>query len=825
MTVTHAWALALLALPVVWAAWEWRRTSSRPRLIAKTLSAAAILAALSEPVLETWETKVAVAVLADTSASVSEQDLARMSGLASRILDERGRHQVRILPFAGEVRAPLPGEFNGSPRLRPTPGAAGRSTNLEAAILEAAAGTPTGLLPRIVLISDGLENSGSLSRAAWQARELGIPIDTYALEGRPKPELAIESVRFPALAFAGERFPIELTVRSPRPAEGRVTLNAEGRPLGASTARLEEGLNQVRVFASLNLAGAFDISGELEAPGLGAIRFAHAVTIRSPKVLFISDDPEGTESHLFGAWRSGAFDIDKSRELEPGKLDRYQLVVLNNWDLEGETEAAKTAVEGYVRAGGGLLVIGGERNVYVEDREKREDPLEQTLPARLVPPKSPEGTCVVLIVDKSSSMEGRKMELARLSAIGVIDNLRPVDRIGVLIFDNSFQWAVPIRKADNRTLIKRLIAGITPDGGTQIAPALAEAYRRVAPVQATFKHIVLLTDGISEEGDSMILAREAAANRVTISTVGLGQDVNKSFLEKVAQFAQGKSYFLTDPSGLAQILLRDVLEHTGQTTVEKPVTPVPVGDSSLLAAFPEGGFPTLQGYVRFESKLGAETILKLEEDPLLSRWQYGLGRAAVFASDAKSRWAESWVSWSGFDTFWLNLARDLLPHAVSRQAEILFDRANRRLVVDYRLTDASRGDRRPIPELYVVGPGDFRQTMGLEKVADGAYRGVVDVGSRQGLFRVRALENSEEFPETGIYLEEEELNEYGADAGALRSLSQFTGGRFEPQPSQVFDTAGRAVPMRMPLWPALLALAILLGLGELILRKWRTIWG
>ena len=65
----------------------------------------------------------------------------------------------------------------------------------------------------------------------------------------------------------------------------------------------------------------------------------------------------------------------------------------------------------------------------------------------MAPPRSPEGTAVVLIIDKSSSMEGRKIELARLAAIGVVENLRPIDTVGVLIFDNSFQWAVPVRRA------------------------------------------------------------------------------------------------------------------------------------------------------------------------------------------------------------------------------------------------------------------------------------------------------------------------------------------------------------------------------------------
>jgi len=83
----------------------------------------------------------------------------------------------------------------------------------------------------------------------------------------------------------------------------------------------------------------------------------------------------------------------------------------------------------FVKQGGGLLWIGGERNVYVENQNV-EDPIERALPAKLAPPRTPEGTCVVLIIDKSSSMEGKKMELARLASIGVVENLRPIDMSG-----------------------------------------------------------------------------------------------------------------------------------------------------------------------------------------------------------------------------------------------------------------------------------------------------------------------------------------------------------------------------------------------------------
>jgi uncharacterized membrane protein len=606
--------------------------------------------------------------------------------------------------------------------------------------------------------------------------------------------------------------------------EGRVGFSAEGRVLGSSAAPLRAGENRLTVRASVNTPGTFDLAGVLEAPGLGEVRFAQAVTVRRPRVLFLSQDPDGTESHLMEALQAAEFEFVKTPGFPPAGFGAFQVVILNNWDLERIPEPLKRDLESHVQHGGGLLVIAGERNLYVEDRARREDQLERALPARLLPPRSPEGTCVVLIVDKSSSMEGKKMELARLSAIGVVENLRPVDRVGVLIFDNSFQWAVPIRRAEDKNQIKRLISGIIADGGTQIAPALSEAYRRVLPVQATYKHIVLLTDGISEEGDSVSLAQEAASQRVTISTVGLGQDVNKAFLDKVASLAKGKSHFLTDPAGLAQILLRDVLEHTGQTAVEKPVVPVVEKEVEVIAGLDLASAPPLLGYVRFEAKPTADLILRFEpKDPLLVRWQYGLGRAAVFTSDAKSRWAEAWVRWPGFDPFWVNVVRDLLPHSEAGRAEVRLDGGTGELTASYRLAAGVAEPAAP-PEVFVLGGGGFRRPLAIRKLAPGAWEGRVRLGrAAEGLFRIRPLEESSVFPEAGLYLPERELSEFGNREELLRGIADFTGGRFEPPPARLFETDGRGVPATLNLWAGLLGLAAAVNLGELVHRKWRGI--
>jgi uncharacterized membrane protein len=823
MTFDRVWVLYFLPLIAAFLVLEWRRSRSRLGLILKALAFSAIFLALSGPVLTVDETKMAVAVLVDTSASLSDDDLARATDLAVRIERARGRHWVRIIPFARSTRPLGPAERGRNWRLQRASGEAGRATNLEAAIRDATSSLPAGQVGRIVLISDGKETRGSITRAAWQAQHLGVPVDTYALGGRPRPNLRIESINLPSLAFTGERFPIEIVVSAPRRTTGVAEILAEGRPLGSHPITLDAGENTIRIYSSLTAAGAIDVSGVIRAPELGEVRFEQALAVRKPRLLFVSQDSPSVDAHLSAIFDAVHFQIDRVPDTNRVALAEYQIIVFNNHNLEAIPPSRKQDLEKFVKEGGGLIVIGGEQNVYVEGK-KEEDPLERSLPAKLAPPRSPEGTMVVLIVDKSSSMEGRKMELARLAAIGVIENLRPVDLVGVLIFDNSFQWAVPIRRAEDRSTIKRLVAGITPDGGTQIAPALTEAYRRSLPVRATFKHIVLLTDGISEEGDSIALAKEASQERVTISTVGLGQDVNRAYLEKIASFAKGKSHFLNDPSGLEQILLRDVMEHTGSTAIEKPLSPIVVKNTEILEGVDMGSAPPLKGYVKFISKPTAETILAMEgRDPLLARWQYGLGRAAVFTSDAKARWAADWIAWKSFDRFWANLLRDLLPHAQPGEAKLEFDSANSELVAEYRLGHA-RPEPSSLPQFYVFGPDGFQKPVEMQRLARGVFRGKVPIGNRRGLFRIRPLAESQAFPEIGLYRPEDEMMGYGSDELLLKQVASFTGGRFQPQPEDVFRSGGKSVPATLRLWPGLLAAAIAFNLAELLLRKWKGLF-
>jgi uncharacterized membrane protein len=814
--------VAALLLTLEWWLFGRRRRTARKYvpLGLKICGLLAILLALFQPHLTVPGRRTAALLLVDTSSSISEQDLQKASETASRISKARGGNWLRIVPFSSHARPLEKAELGKSIHFLRASDSSDRATNFEAAISDSLSAVPTGHIPKLVLMSDGNDNEGSAARAIASLQQMHIAVDTIPLNGRTAGGMRLISAAAPSTAYAGEQVPVDLRIDSGGATEATVRLSAEGKPLGESVVTLKAGINDVHLHARVNSEGVTSISGRVRATDGNEVEFNHALALLRAKVALYSGDTPAMEENLSRALTEAGFDITRWGNLKSLSSNSTQLLVLNNVDLNAIPPTEKHQIANFVRDGGGLLLIGGEHQQYKED--KKLDALDEALPAKIAPPKTPEGTCVALIIDKSSSMEGRKIELARLSAIGVVDHLRLIDSIGVLIFDNSFQWAVPMRKAEDKTLIKRLISGIVPDGGTQIAPALTEAYRKVMLSPATYKHIVLMTDGISEEGDSLELARRASENQVTISTVGLGQDVNRTYLEKVADESGGRSYFLNEPQGLEQILLKDVQDYSGSTTIEKALTPIVNTKVEVLEGVAIESAPALRGYARFIAKPDAETILSIDKqkkDPLYVRWQFGLGRAAVFTSDAKSRWAQDWVNWPGFDKFWINISRDLLPRAKATDAETILDSANQDLVVSYRLAPGAETPQ-TAPEIFVIGPQGFEKPIPMRHAGERAFQGRIHIGEMTGLFRVRPLKASAVFPETGFYRQDQEANDYGTNETLLKQIAALTGGRFNPRPEEVFDAEERTIYSVWQFWPFLLGLAIALTIAELVARKW-----
>jgi hypothetical protein len=275
-------------------------------------------------------------------------------------------------------------------------------------------------------------------------------------------------------------------------------------------------------------------------------------------------------------------------------------------------------------------------------------------------------------------------------------------------------------------------------------------------------------------------------------------------------------------------VLRDVLEHTGSSLSEQEFRPLVLQEADVLDGVSLDSAGPLLGRVRFESKPSAETILAVddaERDPLLVRWQYGVGRAAVFTSDARDRWASNWTTWNGFDRFWGNIARDLLPRTPREQVEVHFERASRELVAVFHPPGEVSAD---LPLMLISGPDGFRTTAQVERVSAGVYECRAAIGDRFGLFRVRSAEPVDGFPESALYRQNEELTTYGSDPNLLRRIAAATGGLFNPTPEQTAAANPPAVRTQFDLWPWLLLLGLVLNLTEVAGRKgwlpWLSRW-
>jgi Ca-activated chloride channel family protein len=129
----------------------------------------------------------------------------------------------------------------------------------------------------------------------------------------------------------------------------------------------------------------------------------------------------------------------------------------------------------------------------------------------------------------------------------------------------------------------------------------------------------------------------------------------------LAEQAGGRFYNTTDSQNVPQIFAKETAM-AGKTFIQDtPFTPVVERAGDLRSVFDQG-LPPINAQIATTAKETADTVLAHPEgEPLLARWQYGLGRTAAWTSDAKGVWSNQWAAWSGSSPFWNQLLTWLLP--------------------------------------------------------------------------------------------------------------------------------------------------------------------
>jgi Ca-activated chloride channel homolog len=198
---------------------------------------------------------------------------------------------------------------------------------------------------------------------------------------------------------------------------------------------------------------------------------------------------------------------------------------------------------------------------------------------------------VTIVIDKSGSMQGDKIEQARKAAVEAVDRLRDSDIISIVTYDSSVNVIVPATKASDRQAIKAKIREIKPGGNTALFAGVSKGAAEVRKFKDDNRvnRVILLSDGLanvgpSSPGDLEELGASLVKEGISVSTLGLGLGYNEDLMTRLAIASSGNHVFIEDAENLAQVFQNefdDVLSVVAQkirikATMAEGVRPVKV---------------------------------------------------------------------------------------------------------------------------------------------------------------------------------------------------------------------------------------------------------
>ncbi|GHT26191.1 chloride channel protein [Planctomycetales bacterium] len=783
-----------------------------------------------------------------TAAAKAEQYITAFKNVSAKI---NGTNKPLFVPFAAtpqniEVKTAVANNSDWQ-----------NATDIQAALKYGLTLLPDGKVPHVVLLSDGNDTSGDdKSITEFIKQHQNIPVSVVPLFASDKPEVAVAEISIPQHIRQGEPFFVETVIQSNTETAAEIILNRgeeTGKEIIVKEKRnIHKGKNVFRFRETAPLHTPLETNDSGKRPDYSEqLNYSVSIVPESdtipennaaacssftapiPRILIIENEPAKIYDFV-SALQGQGFDVEtgtaENMPQDLQNLDRFDGVIFSNVPARSFTPEKLEILRQYVEIlGGGFLMLGGENSFGLGGY--KETPVEKILPVKCDADENEKlPLAMALVIDRSGSMGGEKMELAKEAVKSAIGLLQKKDFISVVAFDHASYVIAPIQSAENGKTIKAAVSTIEAAGGTNIYPALDDAFKQLRSVNAKIKHIILLSDGYSVPGDYTKTVEAMTNEKITVSTIGVG-DADNSLLKNIAVKGKGRHYTCTDPKTIPEIFAQETLAASKTILNEETFLPALALPSNMLSGIELDTLPPLLGYVVLEAKPAAQVILAAENgDPLLAQQRAGLGMSAVFTSDTKSKWGSEWLAWQEFPKFWSQVLRHIIRPPEQRPDERFFSiqkqiRSGKVYLTLNAVDENGHFINNGKVMTEIVNPAHTSEIMRWKQTAPGKYEMEFNAEKSGGYrFQTEFIDEgrNQQFRQNRTvdinYPDEFLLRD--TNTVLLKEMAEKSGGLFDPSAEQlVRHDNKRTVRRTILLMPFLLTFAALLYVFDVFLKR------
>lgn len=712
------------------------------------------------------------------------------------------------------------------------------ATNIEKAIQSAISLFDEGVSKRLVLLTDGSENEGNMGLTATALKGSDIELNVIALEDSVggNEEVYIDGLTAPNVVHVGDHYNITVSVVSNVETNAVLSLYSGRNLKGQEDIHLNKGNNSF-VFEDTGVNGSLaDYKAVIEPEkdtillNNSYVTFAQIQT--KPRILLVEGKAgEGAEFEKVLTAANIDYDVvsPKGAPVTVSEINQYKAVITLNVYYDDLRGGFVKALESFVKDfAGGYVCIGGDSSYALGNY--KDTVLEEILPVNmdLQGEKEIPKMAMAMVIDQSGSMSSPSedntsltgLDLAKQAALSGVSELRETDEIGVLAFDDKYNWTIPIRTASDIEAIKESIETIGYGGGTSIYPAVNEAYEKIIKSDAKIKHIILLTDGQDEYNQYDDLIKKINDAGITVSTVAVGEGSDQTTLSMLAEECGGRFYYTDVNNSIPRIFAQEVYLSTNTYMINEEFYPTITSNNAVTEGIFEDGSPAIYGYVATTPKQTADVILESDKgDPILSTWQYGLGRTIAWNSDGNNEWTAEYASWDNYPLLWSNIMNYIMSDTDLGEDDIEIEKEGNVATITYDTKDYDKetsvnavitdenGESHEVT-LDVTKPGSFATTIDLEEV--GVYS--VSIRKQAGEEVVKSYNTAY----ANQYSAEYQFTDGQTD---LDTFVKQAGGNIKTLEDDIWENKQNMVKARVSLTIPLLILSVLLLFFDILIRR------